>query len=317
MTQQTLAQTRVVDPILSEHARGYRRPGNVGRALFPLAPVSAYAGQIIEFGKEGFRLYGTKRAPGANTKRIEFGYAGKPYAIVPRALEAKVPWERMRDASVVPGIDLASRAVNVVMGALELEQEYEAAQIATNAANFDNDHKVTLTGANSFNVDTVNPFKVLQTARTAVGDSVGVDANIMVFSGTAWNAFEMNPYVVARLNALQRDVLTTELAARLLGVDRIEVGKAKVAGGQNDAFTAIWGNDVVVAYVAPEVGGSNNAEEPSFGYTYAIEGMPSVEEPYQDRNARSWIYQVANDAAPQLTGMTAGYLIKGAGLAAT
>ena len=102
--QMTPGQVRVVDPILSEHARGYRQAQLVATALFPFADVAAYGGQVIEFGKESFKIYNAKRAPGANTKRIRFGYEGKPYAIVPSALEAPVPREHMRDASQVPGI---------------------------------------------------------------------------------------------------------------------------------------------------------------------------------------------------------------------
>lgn len=317
MSQQTLAQTRVINPILSTHARGFRQPGFIGRFLFPVAPVAMYGGQVIEFGKEAFRLYNADRSPGQTTKRIDVGYAGKPYAIVPRALEAKVPYERMKDASQVPGIDLASRSVNTVLRALQLGQEYKASQIALNAANYDNDHKVTLTGANSWNVATVNPTKDILTAKTAVGDSIGVEANLVALSGDAWNALQLNPFIVARLNALQRDVLTPELLAVLWGVDRVVVGKAKVATGVNDTLSSVWGDDVVVAYVAPEVADGNDQDEPSYGYTYQIEGMPAVEEPYQDKGARSWIYQVADDAAPVLAGMAAGYLIKGAGLAAT
>ncbi len=70
---------------------------------------------------------------------------------------------------------------------------------------------------------------------------------------------------------------------------------------------------MVVAYVSQNPRG--NAAEPSFGYTYAIDGMPSVESPYYENNAKSWIYGVSNDASPVLSGMTAGYLIQDAGAA--
>ena len=41
MTQQTLGASRVIDPILSTHAQGYARPGNVGHFLLPSVEVSA------------------------------------------------------------------------------------------------------------------------------------------------------------------------------------------------------------------------------------------------------------------------------------
>ena len=141
------AGARIIDPILSTHASGYRHPERVGNLLFPAVPVGVSGGQRLEFGKESFRLYNARRAPGSDTKRIQFGYAGKPFALTQEALEAAVPREWMRDASQVPGIDLAARAVNLVMNSVTLLLEYQQATIATTAANYDNDHKVTLAGA--------------------------------------------------------------------------------------------------------------------------------------------------------------------------
>lgn len=316
MSQQTLAQTRVVDPILSEHARGYRRPGNVAQALFPLAPVNAYGGKVIQFGKEAFRLYNGKRAPGTNVKRIDFGYEGQPYAIVPTALEAKVPWERMRDANAVPGINLASRAVNLVLAAQQLEQEYDSAQLARNAANYDNDHKLALVGANRWTGANGDPTSDINNAQTAIGDTIGVEGNTVLLSRRAFNAARLNPKILERFKgtAAAANSVTLDMLKALWNVENIVVGGAKVATGPNDTFGDVWGSDVIVAYVAQGIGdGMGNPEEPSYGYTYLIEGMPAVEEPYQDRNARSWIYPVANDATPVLSGMAAGFLIQNAG----
>lgn len=309
-----LAQTRVVDPILSQHARGYRRPGNVAKKLFPVAFVPAYGGQVIEFGKEAFRLYNAARAPGSNTKRIDLGYAGKPYAIVPRALEAKVPRERLRDATQVPGIDLASRAVNVVLGALETEHEYNSAQIARNPANYDANHKVALVGTDRWTGNASDPSEDVANACEAVRKSIGVRPNLVVLSPSAFAACQFNAKILDRIKYTGRDSVTTQILATLWNVKEVIVGEAVVATGQNDDFGDIWGNDVIVAYVAPEGGdGGANNEEPSYGYTYAIEGMPSVENAYWDENSKSWIYGVSNDATPVLSGMTAGYLIQNAG----
>lgn len=311
---QNLAQTRVVDPILSQHARGYRRPGNVAKKLFPVAFVPAYGGQVIEFGKEAFRLYNSTRAPGSNTKRIDLGYSGKPYAIVPRALEAKVPRERLRDASQVPGIDLASRAVNVVLGSLELEHENTAAQIARNPANYDSDHNVTLTGTEKWTGSDSDPCKDIATACEAVRGSIGVRPNVVALSATAFAALQSNEKILDRIKYTGRDSVSTQILATLWNVKDVVVGEAVVATGLADDFGDVWGHDVVVAYVAQDGGaGGANAEEPSYGYTYAIDGMPSVENPYWDENTKSWIYGVADDAQPVLSGMTAGYLIKDAG----
>lgn len=70
----------------------------MGHSLFPSAGVTTHGGQILTFGKEGFRRYNTKRAPGAATKRMAFGYEGEEYTIVSSALEAMVPDETANDA---------------------------------------------------------------------------------------------------------------------------------------------------------------------------------------------------------------------------
>lgn len=312
------SQTRVVDPILSEHARGYKRPGNIGKKLFPVAFVPSYGGRVIEFDKAAFRLHNSRRAPGSKTNRIEMGYTGKPYSITPGALEAKVPRELMVDANQVPGIDLAGDAVDVVMGSLELEHEYDCAQLARNAALYAATHKVALVGTARWTGNASNPSQDVATAIEAVRKSIGIRPNLVALSSSAFNALQFNEKILDRVKHTGRDSVTVEILAALWNVKEVIVGEAVVATGVNDAFGDVWGDDVIVAYVAPSCagGGRRNSAEPSYGYTYAIPGMPSVENPYWDNNAKSWIYGVSNDATPVLSGITAGYLIQNAGAAA-
>lgn len=317
MPQMNPGQARVVDPILSQYARGYRQRNLIARALFPFAPVSIYGGKIIKFGKESFRLYSSKRAPGSSTKRVTFGYSGDPYAIVPSALEAVVPREIMQDASQVPGINLASRAVGLVLGTLNLEHENDAATIALNTANYDNNHKVTLTGTDRWTADESMPIKDVQDYREAIRSSIGVYPNTMEISATTYAALKSHPDLVGRTanNAIRTVTIETLQAA--FEIKNIVVGEAVVADA-TDTFGDVWGNDTVLAYV-PESGSDpnstdlGNAEQPSYGYTYLIDGHPMVEQPYWDANSKSWVYGVSFDNTPVLTGMLAGFLIKNTG----
>ena len=66
MPQATPGQARVVDPILSAVARGYRSPkAAVANVLFPIVTVGLRAGRIISFGPDDFKLVNTARAPSA------------------------------------------------------------------------------------------------------------------------------------------------------------------------------------------------------------------------------------------------------------
>jgi len=309
----TPGQARVVDPILSTHALGYKGAGLIARVLFPIAFVGMYGGNVIEFGKEAFRLYNSRRAPGSATKRIQFGYQGKPYAIVPSALEAPVPRELMRDASQVPGINLATRAVNTVLRSVNLEHEYNCAQLARTAGNYDAGHKVALVGTARWTGNASDPSADINAGREAIRASIGVYPNLVVLSARAFSACQNNAKILDRVKYTGRDSVTTEILARLWNVAQVVVGEATVADAA-DAFGDVWGNDVVLAYT--NISSDPNVEEPSFGYTYAIEGHPLVEQPYWDPNSKSWIYGVSFDNTPVLSGITAGYLIQDAGAAA-
>jgi hypothetical protein len=316
MTQLTPAQSRIIDPILTTHATGYVRPGNVGRLLFPIAFVGAYGGQRIEFGKESFRRYNTKRAPGANSANVTFGYAGQPYAIVPRSLDAVVPREIMNDASQVPGLDLATDAVDLVLDVMELDHEYDCAAIARNASNYDTDHKVALVSTARWSGSAADPISDVKTGRESIRESIGIRPNLIVLSPSAMSACESHEDIVDRIKYTGRDSVTTETLAKLWKVDQVVVGEAVGASGPGDTLGDIWGHDVIMAYVSPPTGGNRrNAARPSYGYTYAMQGHPLVERPYWDASRRSWVYGVSADRDPVLTGITAGYLIQNAGAA--
>lgn len=312
MPQLTPSQARIIDPVLSKYALGYAMPGNVGRNLFPLAPVAMYGGQVIEFGKEAFRLYNTQRAPGSATKRIQFGYQGKPYAIVPSALESVVPREIMQDASVVPGIDLATRSINTVLRNLMLAHENTCGQLARNAANYDVNHLHTLTtGTNSWLVAGTNPSGDIETGKAAIRSSIGVYPNVAIISSKAMAALRYHPAILDRVKYTSAGSITTEILANLWGIKTVLEGGAVVATGAADAFGDVWGTDVILAYTAESE--SPNMEEPSYGYTYLMEGHPLVEQPYWDPNSKGWVYGVSYDNTPVLSGITAGYLIQNAG----
>lgn len=301
-------QVRVIDPILSNVVQGYRHAEHVGFALFPRVNVGVSGGQVIEFGKESFKLYNARRTPGSATKRIEFGYAGKPYALVQDSLEGKVPREHLRDAKAVPGIDLGTRSVNLVMNSLSLALENEQAALARNAANYDVNHKVDLAAAKWTN-DANNPIADIDAGREAIRATVGIYPNTLVLSAKAFNAAKNNANVLNRFKYTSSDSVTAEMLARLWNLEKVVVGVA-IAFDDAGASIDIWGSDAILAYVPSMV---STIEEPSYGYTYTMEGNPLVEEAYYDNNAKSWIYPVTYERAPVLSGITSGYLMQNVG----
>lgn len=308
------SQARVVDPILTTHAQGYQNSEFVGHALFPEVFVDLAGGKVIEFGKEAFMQYSTAIAPGSGTKRVTFGYAGKDYALEEHSLEGLVPNKLSREAARGPGIDLGRAAVSNTMSILKLSLEIQQAGIATNASNYDSDHKVALTSTAKWSHADGNPNTDVDTGREAIRASCGRYPNTALLSALAFKAARNNAKVKEQFKYTSADSITPEMLAKAWSLDRVVVGaavKATDAGVMSD----VWGNNAVLAYVAKPTGGSGgqitlDMAQPSYGFTYTMRGHPFVEEPYPERNAKSWIYPVNYERKPVLSGIIAGYLIQ-------
>ncbi len=299
-------EVRVIDPVLTEIAQGYRHAEHVGQVLFPQVPVQLSGGQVLEFGRESFKLYQVRRAPGAATKRIQFGFLGKSFALVQDSLEAQVPREYQRDASRAPGVDLAQRSVSGALRALSLTLEYDQAALATNASNYDSNHKVALSGTDKWSDGSSNPSSDIDTGREAVRSSIGIYPNTLLLSAQAFSVIKSHPQIVDRFKYTSRESVTPEMLAALWDLQKVVVGKA-VAFNDAGADIDIWGNNAILTYTPMQPSGM---EDPSFGYTYTMQGHPLVEKPYYENNAKSWIYPVTFERVPVLTGILSGYLIQ-------
>lgn len=309
MPQMTPGQARQIDPILTSVARGWRNDQFVGQALFPVVPVEQRGGRVIQFGKEDFKLYATGRAPGTNTKRVQYGYQGDPYALEQHALEGLVPFEHLEEANAVPGIDLATVAIRKTQNIIDLRLEKARADLARDEARYDNNHKVTLSGTDQWTHADSDPTGDVTDAVEAVRASIGRDANTVIIPAKAFKPLRQHPKIVERFKYTGRDSITAAMLASLWDVERVFVARA-VYADDADALADVWGGDVIVAYT--EVGTLADMGLPSYGYTYQLRNYPIVESPYQERNAKSWIYPVTDEVEPVLAGADAGFLIRDA-----
>lgn len=315
MPQMTPAQARVVDPVLTTVAQGYQQNELIGSALFPTVSVGMRAGNIITFGREDFMLYNTQRAPGENTRRVQFGYAGSPYALVDYSLEGALPIEIQQEAeSSMNGfsIDMASMTIKKVQDIMSLRLEKAQADLARNASNYGASNKVTLSGTSQWSdySGTSNPINNIETAKEAIRAATGKRPNTVVMGAAVMSKLRAHPIVVDRMKYTGRDVATAEILASLFGVQRVLVGDAIYSNDAGTAFTDVWGKDVIVAYT--ELSSLASMGTPSYGYTYNLAGYPIAEQPYFDRNAKSQFFPVTRAEAPVIAAATAGYLITNA-----
>ncbi len=302
-----LKQVRVVDPILTNVAQGYSHPERSGHLLFPRVPVRQRGGQIIEFGRESFKKYKTRRAPGASTKRLQFGYEGKPFALVQDALEGLVPWEHMQDANEVPGIDLGAEAVNEVMNILTLALEIEQAELATDSGKYESSSKETLSGDDQWSHDDSDPGEAVDDYKEDVRKKVGLRPNVLGINGKTFARLSRHPKIKEQFKYTSSDSVTADMLAQYFKLRRVAVFESVYMEEGDDDMKDVWPNKAVLAYVPEQI---TSRRQPSFGYTYVLNGHPLTEEPYNERNQKSWIYPVTYERVPVLSGIDSGYLIE-------
>lgn len=310
MPQMTPSAARVIDPIITEVARGWRpnAPG-IADILFPYVPVAQRAGKILAFGKEDFQLVDTVRAPGANTKRIQVGYLSEPFALLDHSLEALVPREISEEAAAVPGIDLVRINVAKVQNAMHLEREVAASRLAADPAKYAASNKVTLAGADQWSNDASDPLDDIEVGKEAIRQQIGRRPNVLTLGPAVVQRLRRHPKILDRLStSTDRTPATLAQLAAFFEVDQVVEGGAVYHNGTS--FVDVWGKSALLAYTVPA--SLQDMGSPNFGYTYRLEGYPFVEEPYVERNPKSAIYPYTDAYQAVLAGPSAGYLISAA-----
>lgn len=300
---------RVVDPVLSQVALGYRNAAYIGTTLMPIISCPKSGVRLMKFGKEAFVKYNMRRAPGADTATVQYGYASDPIALVQDALNGKVPREWLRDAESIPLVSHGTRAINNVMNSMHLGLEIEIAEIAMNPDNYGSNNKITLSGSDKWTSPDSKLGKTIRDYRESIRSQIGVYPNKFQLSPGDFNAIKEHPEVTERFKYTSSDSITEKMLANFFEVDEVVVGKSVWTPDESSPLRDCW-NHSTLTYVPPE--GQREMDSPSYGYTYVLDEHPLVEEAWFNKNKKSWMYPTEFERRPYLTSMEAGFLIQGA-----
>lgn len=306
-TQMTPAQSRVVDPVLTNHVRGYTNQEYVGRTLAPRVDVGTRGFKVIKFDRDSFKNASKahRRAPGAAIPRLQFGFSSEPIALYQEAIAGQVPIENQEEAAAVPGIDLQMHTAMTTMDIIQLREEIETAQLLTDAANYAVSNKVALAGGDKWTDAASKPKDVVNTGKEAIRKKIGRYPNTAIISPAAFNALDQHAAIRDQFKYTSSASITEEMLARYFGLERVRIGKA-VYVGDDDVEHDCWDNVMVMGYVH----GAANPGMPSFAYTYGLRGYPLARQVWWDPDTESWVGPVLDERRPYIVGADAGYLIQ-------
>ena len=277
-----LDQVRVIDPILTQLAQGYKNAEGVATFFGPAVSTNTRAGRTLVFGKEAFASQSFLRAPGTNIQKIQNEFGTRSFALRQEAISWEIAEEIAAEAkNGAAQLDLRQYAAKDAANRLMQSWEITVANAVTASGSYETSNVFDLAtragGADQFNQATSDVEVLIDEAKEAVRSQIGTYPNKMVISPDAFNALKRNKRI---RDFMQRGVLVNEATlANIFGLDEIRVAR-RLKLGSSGALENIYNNVAVLFYqpsgatdgFAPAL--DANYGNPAFAYTYTLAGYP-------------------------------------------
>jgi hypothetical protein len=296
-----LQELRVVDPVLTQLAWGYKNAAMVADALFPRVYVDKEGGKIPVFGKEAFREYATLRALRANSNLMPVD-ARTTIDCVLDEHDLGYPIDRREGADST--FDEQKIGQGVVLNAMALQREIRAAALAFAAGNYDATNKITLSGTTQFSHASSTPIVSIEIGKAAIAADIGLEPNVMVMGKTVYNTLSQHTTLLERIKYSQLGVVTIELMKTIFDIPNIFVGSA-IKTSDAGVLSYVWDDSLLLAYVA--IASESNAE-PSYGYTLTKRGYPQADV-YTLPGGKVDVVRDTDILKEKIVGADAGYLM--------
>ena len=298
-----LSKLRIVDPVLTNLARGYRNAQYIGEGLFPIALMDKEAGVVPLFGKEAFEVYDTERAIRAQSNIMTpDDVDGLDVILREHDLAYPVDYREKNESM----FDAEARASRRVVNAIDLRREVACAKLAQNPGTFQAGAKVTLAGSSQWSNGGGDPIAVVEQGKEVVRSRIGIRPNTMTMGASVYQSLKFHPKLQAALGSNETKLITVEHLKALFGIENVLIGES-LAGSVNTSD--IWSDNLTLAYVAkPAAGAQADHDEPSFGYTLRRKGMPEIDT-YDGSGGKVRFVRNTDIYKSVVVGSDAGYLI--------
>jgi hypothetical protein len=338
---QNLEQVRQVDALWSQYVQGYAHQARVMTALFPLAGVPNRKGTVIKFGRDSFRLSQTKRAPGTQLRVRKFTHGSDSYVLDDHGEQLIIPMEEIEEGAVRPGTSIVQDHMDQFLETQTLRHEYDAAQIATTAANYASGHFPTTAGADQWDAADASPTEQIRAYKETISGKIGREPNTLVLGVDAYVAATENGRIRDQLKYTSKESITPEILAAVFDLDTVVVARSVYDDADGTSAKVFTADAAVLAYVDPGTnlmapdsprnggrghGGSITSpaggtamysrRRPAYGYTYVVDGYPIISGEFYDEDRNSfkypylWPYGIFHTLTDDDDNVVAGMLIQ-------
>lgn len=270
MSQPNKTQVHVDAPLTQiSIAYANERSAYVAAQVFPIVPVDKQSDKYFVFDKAAFfRDQARKRGEAQESAGSGYNVSDSSYYCDVWALHKDIgdPTRANTDSP----LNADRNATQFVTEALLIRREKEFVDTA-----FTTGVWATSTTPASLWSDLVNsdPLGDIETAKAAILQSTGREANTLVLGYEVFTKLKNHTDLKEMVKYTSSRVITEELMASLLGVQRVLVPKVVIdtnsEGGTSSSMSFAYGKHALLCHVPPAAG----IEIPSAGYIFAWRGM--------------------------------------------
>lgn len=277
-----LLSKRVVDPILTTVARGYKNADLVHEQLFPIVQVDKEGLKVPVFGKGIFATYDTLRAVAAKTnvltrEKIDM----MSLTLDEHDLAAPVDYREQHESL----FNEQSKAVKRVVKGVQLTKERAAAALLLDKTLYQPDALKALTGDSAWTGGKGDPIKDVEAAMETVRRRIGLRPNVMLMGSGVMSSLKFHPAFTSYLGSQERKKATVDVLKDAFEIPTIITGGAVQLAdndkkGPDAKLKDIWGDHLWLGYISPPGADGDSADEnePSFGYQFRLRGMPVADQ---------------------------------------
>ena len=304
---------RVIDPVLTSIARGYKNAAFIGERIFPVVHTDKEGVTVPTFGKSAFVEYDTERAVRADSNVLVREKTGKLDLVLnEHDLAAPVDYREQAESM----FNEEAKAIRRVTNGVNLKRELYAARLAQDKTVYKASNVKALKADERWAGGKGDPIGVIEAGIEAVRNTTGLRPNLMTMGASVMALLKFHPAIQAAIGANERKRITLDILKDIFQVDEVVIGEPvsmasmKEAQDKDKLPSDIWGDNLMLHSVGKPQAGADSADEnePSFWYTLRRKGMP-VADKYDSNGGKvkyclyTDIYKVA------VVGGDAGYLI--------
>ena len=303
-----------IDTALSNLSVAYKQDASrfVASQVFPDVPVDKQSDEYYEWLRDfWFRNVMGEKTPGGNAPRHNIGVKTNPYKALGFWLETTLDNDVVANEDAAVNQEQAKTEWLTQQALQHREIKWATAALATSGKWGTH---TALSGVNRWDdYDESNPITNTKTALQTIEKNTGAPPNTLVINAEVWdNGLSEHPLILDKYKHTQRGILTQELVAAALGIDRIIVGRAirntaveKAEGTESFTGAYILGKYALFLNVVPGAG----LLQPAAGKTFnwRPNGLGMQIERYDDDRADAEVLRIRDYFDQKITASQYGY----------